>query len=989
MNSQEFLDQKIDAIKTGLSDLNDESIFNIISSLVSILSKTESEPLLKFLNLPELSDKTILEEDSSSRDKKSAYVVHQDTKPLIDFKYYKTNSSTKSSILWLVDRTPNYEDDEIYQNENIGIDFIYDVSKEIFTIVLSNRFNIRILPLTEILNPTAEKIIRSWHNLDEELSKEKLHSSIWNSFDLMPININFYKEISEFFDELVSENKQIENIELYSSKLIGRLLFLKFLELKNLVNKDKNYFEVCSDNKEFLFQLKNLFKVLDDENYRDEIDPETVFIGGSLFEETFLETNVESNYKFRFPQNFFLRFMEFRNRYNFTTDESTSSYEQIAVDPEMLGRILENLLAKINPSTKKAASKRNLLGAYYTPRMIVDYMCVESIKQSYKNKYPNSANSFKILDHCLEQSDFRYNKKFKSIVEQDQNHDSLNKIVNFLDNLKIFDPACGSGAFPIGMLQVFIRVYKRIDPEINTYNKKIEFIENCIFGSDIDPIAIETTKLRTILSLIVEGESLSRSDKIHVPNLDFKFIAANSLGSILKNEDTPQQTNFAFNAEIEEKITKVRIKYFNFQGDSSKRNKYRKEFEKIINKNQNQDSFFDSEDFREIQLKSFNPFSNETCAIFLDSIIMFGVENFDIVISNPPYVDYRSIDSQTKAILKNYEVAKTSSMINLYLYFFELGFNNLKPKGVLCYITPQQYLAKDNASSLRDLIRSKTLNILADFARVKVFKAATYPFITIISNSRMDCGATYFEFDQMEDLSKPIFELELQNPIRERIEVSQHFSLLEKISKLEDTNELIQYLDDAHVGPGSLESKNIEDCDHSYGPLYFINKDLRLFRVNQPTVRVNKELYSESQLEKQKKSRIYTTRMTKHIRAAYTNNDDLVAAKVTALYPKDEIDIYYLLGILNSKLLSFWYYEKNKTNHMQGEAMDFDIPSLGRLPIRYRENEIKELSKLVQSIINSGIDDNNYNELNDLVNNIYELTDEEKIIINKFEIDIS
>ena len=104
------------------------------------MSKTESEPLLKFLNLPELSDKTILEEDSSSRDKKSAYVVHQDTKALIDFKYYKTNSSTKSSILWLVDRTPNYEDDEIYQNENIGIDFIYDVSKEIFTIVLFEYF---------------------------------------------------------------------------------------------------------------------------------------------------------------------------------------------------------------------------------------------------------------------------------------------------------------------------------------------------------------------------------------------------------------------------------------------------------------------------------------------------------------------------------------------------------------------------------------------------------------------------------------------------------------------------------------------------------------------------------------------------------------------------------------------------------------------------------------------------------------------------------
>ena len=669
MNSQDFLNQKIDEINASLSNLSDKNILNLISALVSILSKTESEVSLKFLNLPELSDKNILETDFTSTDKKTAYAVDYDTEEQIDFKYYKTNSSTKSSILWLVDRTPNFEDDEIFENENIGIDFIFDVSKEIFIIVLSNRFNIRILPLTQVLNPTAEKIIRSWYEIGSESSKEKIHASLWNSFDLMPINIDFYKEISEYFDELVSKNKEVKNIELYSSKLIGRLLFLKFLEVKDLINKDKNYFEVSTNNKDFLFKIKNLFKVLDDEGYRDEVDPETVFIGGSLFEETSLETRVESNPKFTFPENFFLRFMAFRNRYNFTTDESTSSYEQIAVDPEMLGRILENLLAKINPSTKKAASKRDLLGAYYTPRMIVDYMCVESIKQSFKNKFPNSSKSINLLTQCLEPSDFKYNKKFKTTVEEKHNQDSLKVIANFLDNLKILDPACGSGAFPIGMLQVFTRAYKRVDPEINIYTKKLEFIENCIFGSDIDPIAIETTKLRTILSLVVDSDSISGLDKIYVPNLDFKFIAANSLGTIFKHENTPQQTNFAFNNEVVENITKVRVKYFNFQGDSNKRNKYRKDFEKIVNK---QDSFFETEDLREIQLKSFNPFSNETCAMFLDSKIMFGVENFDIVISNPPYVDYRNIDTETKKILKNYEVAKITSMINLYLYFSSL-----------------------------------------------------------------------------------------------------------------------------------------------------------------------------------------------------------------------------------------------------------------------------------------------------------------------------
>ncbi len=159
--------------------------------------------------------------------------------------------------------------------------------------------------MTQVLNPTAEKIIRSWYEIGRESSKEKIHASLWNSFDLMPINIDFYKEISEYFDELVSKNKEVKNIELYSSKLIGRLLFLKFLEVKDLINKDKNYFEVSSDNKDFLFKIKNLFKVLDDESYRDEVDPKTVFIGGSLFEETSLETKVESNSKFTFPRKLF------------------------------------------------------------------------------------------------------------------------------------------------------------------------------------------------------------------------------------------------------------------------------------------------------------------------------------------------------------------------------------------------------------------------------------------------------------------------------------------------------------------------------------------------------------------------------------------------------------------------------------------------------------------------------------------------------------
>ena len=150
-----------------------------------------------------------------------------------------------------------------------------------------------------------------------------------------------------------------------------------------------------------------------------------------------------------FPKNFFKRLFNFFKKYNFTTDESTSSFQQVAIDPEMLGKIFENLLAEQREETGKQARKAK--GAYYTPREIVDYMCKESIRVYLKNKLPANNDINETLKKLLDTNWHEFSDQ-KSNYQRDYLNKYKVKILSALNDIKILDPACGSGAFPIGMI---------------------------------------------------------------------------------------------------------------------------------------------------------------------------------------------------------------------------------------------------------------------------------------------------------------------------------------------------------------------------------------------------------------------------------------------------------------------------------------------------------------------------------------------------------
>lgn len=235
------------------------------------------------------------------------------------------------------------------------------------------------------------------------------------------------------------------------------------------------------------------------------------------------------------------------SRYNFTIEENSPEEQQVALDPELLGKVFENLLGAYNPETKETA--RNQSGSFYTPREIVNYMVDESLISYLGNT---------AFVRSLFSPEFVYDKTkeadYKTIAEK-------------LKSIKILDPACGSGAFPMGLLNRMIDILCHITPDENIYEMKLAIIENCIYGSDIQSIAAQITKLRFFISLICNCEKDATKPNFGIPtlpNLETKFVAANSLIAKKKQESH----NLFENQEIEptkKELTEIRHEHFSIK----------------------------------------------------------------------------------------------------------------------------------------------------------------------------------------------------------------------------------------------------------------------------------------------------------------------------------------------------------------------------------------------------------------------------------------
>jgi len=395
----------------------------------------------------------------------------------------------------------------------------------------------RILTFRNRLSQTQyNRIIQLWSKIGNK-SKPEIADLLWKSLDIKEVNKDFYKRVKGSFDDLVGIIKlekitDNENqIKQFAVRLIGRYIFCWFLKEKGIIPStllDSALIEKLKRFHQDLLQ-KLFFGTLNTRvTERDwlllaDVDVKSRFekipyLNGGLFDKTKEDELFESLEL----NNWLLNFVRVLESYDFTVDESSSQYQQVAVDPEMLGRIFENLLASQNPETEKAANnERKAFGAFYTPRDIVDYMVDEALRTYLATKLNISTEE---LASAFSTNPVWPDKLNKRKLEAEKH----------LQSVKILDPACGSGAFPMGVLHRLISLRQLLGLYPDTHHLKKEILSNNIYGVDIMPMAVEIARLRAWLSLIVEedykAEKVASNFEIDaLPNLDFKFMQGNSL----------------------------------------------------------------------------------------------------------------------------------------------------------------------------------------------------------------------------------------------------------------------------------------------------------------------------------------------------------------------------------------------------------------------------------------------------------------------------
>lgn len=607
--------------------------------------------------------------------------------------------------------------------------------------------------------------------------------------------------------------------------------------------------------------------------------------------------------------------------YKFTIDENTPVEEDVALDPELLGKVFENLLASYNPETKTTARKQT--GSFYTPREIVNYMVDESLKEYLKTKMLDGGLGY--LPFGTPQTELFGNedRKGQLKLETDINpytndeeglavklntlfsyteeqpftdEEEIKKLISAIDACKILDPACGSGAFPMGILQKMVHVLQKLDPEnrhwkdfqkhkalvemdealetlkdeeraeriadieksfdenINNpdYARKLFLIENCIYGVDIQPIATQISRLRFFISLVVDQKPSAVVDNFGIrplPNLEAKFVTANTLIGIEK----PKMESLFDKPEVkilEGKLKEVRHRLFSAKTSRTKRN-LKKRDEEL----RNEIAELLSEDIGNENAKllsSWNPYDQNSSAPFFDPEWMFGLSNknggfFDISIANPPYINVEMLDKEIKDFLYHKYIT-CKGRTDIYIAFLENTIDILKKKGVLTFIIPYPYTNQNYGSlSRKMLIENHYIKEVVDTSEYFVFDNANVKNIILNvvkgKNSRL---TKIIKVSSKENFEKNIFSnfevnqnlfLDLKEYRIETKNISEALNVKRKIEhqtiKLEDIM-LVAYGARLNHKSKKIGKENYLHSDFSEGfKPYIEGKDIEKYVCNQ------------------------------------------------------------------------------------------------------------------------------------------------------------
>ncbi|HOV36854.1 MAG TPA: TaqI-like C-terminal specificity domain-containing protein [Dysgonamonadaceae bacterium] len=924
---------------------------------------------------------------------------------------------------------------------------------------------------------STEKEI-TFQSLQDAFSVERLSKAFFDEYTLHYQNFCDYLQESNYRKSVFNidfpnnatkeqKDKASKPIRDFVKKLLGRIVFLYFVQKKGWLGaSDTDYTDGSGDFIRQLFTESGgdetfysnwltvlFFDTLNKKRANDDFimpDGNTVkvpFLNGGLFDKEAFDEHVLT-----FPAKLFHHadyedilltvknkgnargFLDFLDAFNFTVYEDSPDDHTVAVDPEMLGHIFENLLEDNKDK-----------GAFYTPKEIVHYMCQESLIEYLATGLQNEYTVYKELgneqielfgnevrkgqlslieelgEKGLDREEVAYMVKQKDISKLTPKQ--LQSIDRLLDNVKICDPAIGSGAFPMGLLHEILSIKELIayqtEKEWNPAEVKLNIIQNSIYGVDIEKGAVDIARLRFWLSLVIDEEKPKP-----LPNLDYKIVVGDSLISRFDGEvveidwDVKENTqtnmfgneNLINREQLLQTLTAKQRKYFDPTNENKKdlaleiRNHKidilinqlelmvkregrgleqapskadyasNKKFVEACELYQKTQSWLKTIDkLNYLKQHPDEPFNHFDWKLDFPEVLNPYLvpdesrRGFDIVIGNPPYIRVQMLTHDYIDLLKSI-FTFAYKRLDISLLFFEKGLSLLKKKGLLCYISSNQFMFTEYGEKARLGISSKNLKRLLDFADSQVFEnALTYTGIFLIQNDT-NYITHYAKISTIGELVNPIFNeidfLSYGNKFW-KVGSSDNMYIVRKIEQnahligeyiethygiISGKDELFLFDMDAElpledelmkpiITPESIEKWRIADPIYKILYTYKKGKDkteileidnlkkhfpltYKYLKRNEEDLKSRKDsrksfgekkdwygLVRFSDIKIFEKEKIVTPTIVKQNKFAYDINSYAFAGGKTTVITSTKLNIKLILGLLNSKLSEFYFHQ--------------------------------------------------------------------------------
>ena len=812
---------------------------------------------------------------------------------------------------------------------------------------------------------------------------------------------------AQYFTSFKKDDKLVRD---YIKKMMGRIVFLYFLQSKGWLAGNLHYmhdlFYDASDEVKGDFLDKVLepmfFGLLNTKpedrssaplvngvgvKYIPNAD-EIPYLNGGLFQQEKID-EVESV----FPAGMFQSLFDFFDSYNFTIDENDPNDAEVGVDPEMLGKIFENLLEDNKDK-----------GAFYTPKEIVRYMCQESLTAYLQTGIDDA----EVKEHIA---------NFVKTNDVEELGGASSELAMSIDrkliDVKICDPAIGSGAFPMGLLRELYASRKSIEifEEDNAADIKRHIIQNNIYGVDIEKGAVDIARLRFWLALIIDEK-----EPMPLPNLDFKIMQGNSLlesykgvdldvtSKKLKTGKDTKKTRGVLSLGFEETDVQKTIQdlvksYFSITDHTLRAqrrqqiDKYVKDYIKVCAEGNHEVQ--DAVDELEIPNDQF--FLWHT--YFAD---VFEQGGFDIVIGNPPYNEVRDLDKELQESYKKslfYAQAK-GGRLNLFQFFYPLALYILKSYGICSFITQNSILAEESAIGNRKMIFSDSLVLKVDSfperdnVRLRVFESVKMSVAILLIRKQTNIVDQTFHVNVWKDKfmsSKSILKISKQEimqvypndlviPICDNIRwniLSKMrsvgiFSINAQAGEIDMTKYKSNFSQDKiayRVVTGAQVLRyRLTDTPSQGSVLYLKKADLsesRYAAFEQERIVMQRITGVDSKI------RIIATMLPKCTYCA--NSTNYISGC------SNQIDLLYLLGVLNSKSINFFFKQTSTNTNVTSKE-------IAKFPILVNVNSISVITKLVKEILDlkqrmfdtSALE----NQIDFLVYHLYGLTYDEVLIVD-------